>query len=107
MRGCLEKTLCRHADLSADAADNNEPEFVEWIETMAPSLSTEEVLLGLASRSTREPALEAALSRLTPREREVFGLFDLNNPEIASKLGISEHSVRRLRSIILKKFSMA
>jgi DNA-binding CsgD family transcriptional regulator len=107
MRGCLEKAVCRRADLSADPANDYEPEFVEWTETLAPSQSTEEVLLGLESRGARELALGAALSRLTPREREFFGLLELNPREIANNLGVSEDSVRRLRSDILKKFSTA
>jgi DNA-binding CsgD family transcriptional regulator len=107
MRGCLEKAVCRRAGLSADPANDYEPEFVEWTETLAPSQSTEEVLLGLESRGARELALGAALSRLTPREREFFGLLELNPREIANNLGVSEDSVRRLRSDILKKFSTA
>ena len=61
--------------------------------------SAEDVLLGAA--------LLERVALLTPPERAVFSLLELEDPEIASKLAISKHSVRRRRSSIIKKLSMA
>jgi RNA polymerase sigma factor (sigma-70 family) len=73
----------------------------------ADLIVADQVLLELAARGARERVLEAALSGLTTREREVFALLQLKTREIASTLGVAEATVRVLKARVLKKFSMA
>lgn len=66
-------------------------------------------LLGSRDEGASAEPVAAPDERLTPREREVFGLVlrDLSNKEMAEELGVSVHTVKSHKRNIFKKLDVA
>jgi len=99
------------------------PTTVQAIKTGAEDFLTKPVtkekLIGVIERAlrryeetreqdVRDTALRSLFSRLTPREREVFGLLARGKPhkQIAFALGTSERTIKLHRHNVMQKFQI-
>lgn len=94
----LESALIERSGLFID-----DDSHIEWTEIHAPSPSIEEEILNHAARKQAALVLETVIPRLSRRQREVLELLEEKPHEIATKLGLKEHTVRRVKANIRKK----
>jgi DNA-binding CsgD family transcriptional regulator len=122
MRGCLEAELIERARIT-DADDrlvsqtwDEIEERGHWHDDSTVAKEGDDAVTAkehderstplLCTTSAEDVLLDAALVeriRLTPRERQVFSLLELEPREIAKKLGIAEATVSVLKGRALKK----
>ena len=115
-----QSALLRRLSTGEAVADQVDwPHVVEEIDAPVRIVASGEALLAPAvtrsvieefarQQTTARPAQPAAVSELTPREREVFDLLaaGLSNPEICEQLVISEATAKTHVADILQKLGL-